>query len=331
MSRIARLVLSSLVVLSVAFAAAPAFAAEPTWQRIDVALHAEPQRPLMLVAGLLAEDVKLPAEVELAVPAGMQIEWIGEVLGGPTSEDPELQYTKTSAEGMDVYRFTLTEGRAAQIEGLIPNPENFDGTAYTTALAWTPWEPVPEVRIGQQLPAGAAIAEAAPDAVMQPSGTDSVYYVRTLQNPPVGEPIELAFSYTAPAAGTAPGGSAAAVTPPSQQSSNTALFIIIAVTVAAFAFVIYKIRGKMATDGDEAPGSPATSVEAGSPAPSDSRIDAAAPMSADVPEKRTIKPAVPALIVVAVLLAGALFAINAGSSASTTGGVITKSFGASDP
>lgn len=39
--------------------------------------------------------------------------WIGEILGGPPAEDPQLPYVKTTVGDMDIYKFTLTKSRTA--------------------------------------------------------------------------------------------------------------------------------------------------------------------------------------------------------------------------
>lgn len=44
--------------------------------------------------------------------------WIGEILGGPPVEDPQLPYVKTTVCDTDIYKFTLTKSRTAQFDGI---------------------------------------------------------------------------------------------------------------------------------------------------------------------------------------------------------------------
>ncbi len=103
---------------------------------------------------ILPEKAALPAEGELSVPAGAKLQWIGEVLGGPANADPELKYTKVTKDGVDVYRFTLTKARTAQVEVLSPAAP-FDGTNYTPAIKWTSAQAVPAVRLNIRVPESA--------------------------------------------------------------------------------------------------------------------------------------------------------------------------------
>ena len=92
------------------------FAAPATWERVDVTQHSEQGGGVLLVSGELPATASLPADAQLSVPAGSGLQWIGEILGGASADDPELKFTKTTVNGNDLYRFTLTKSRTAQIE-----------------------------------------------------------------------------------------------------------------------------------------------------------------------------------------------------------------------
>ena len=70
------------------------FAAPATWERVDVTRHSGQDGNVLLVSGELPASASLPVEAQLSVPAGLELQWIGEVLGGPAADDPELKYTR---------------------------------------------------------------------------------------------------------------------------------------------------------------------------------------------------------------------------------------------
>ena len=108
------------------------FAAPTTWERVDVTQHSEQGGGVLLVSGELPATASLPADAQLSVPAGSGLQWIGEILGGASADDPELKFTKTTVKGNDLYRFTLTKSRTAQIEVPLTESMAFDGTTYTS-------------------------------------------------------------------------------------------------------------------------------------------------------------------------------------------------------
>ena len=155
------LALSALMAVTL-LSAQVAFAAPAQWETVDVTIHPEEGGGVLLVSGQLPESVTLPAQAELAVPAGGQLQWIGQILGGAASADPELQYTKRTVGSSDVYAFTLTKSRIAQIEVPLTAGQQFDGTTYSSAVGWTADRDVPSVRMNIRVPAGAQIATGTP-------------------------------------------------------------------------------------------------------------------------------------------------------------------------
>ncbi|HEY5541378.1 MAG TPA: hypothetical protein VIL41_07990 [Coriobacteriia bacterium] len=246
-----RLVLVAVVLAFALTGAAVASAAPVSWAGVDVTLHQDADGPVMLVAGTLPETSTLPADVELSVPASSTLLWVGQILGGDTSLDPELQFTKTTANGVDVYRVTLTKSHTAQIEVRGPAVASADGVTFDVALAWTSAQAVPSVRLTAVLPAGVNIVKAADGATLQPGeGTDvaNSYYYKTFDAVKAGAKLDLTFSYSASAA--AAGGTS------SSGSSNTLMiFLAILLFVAAVVIAAIAVRMRMlaraSDDGDE--------------------------------------------------------------------------------
>lgn len=230
-----RTVVMLVTFLSAALFACPAAAAPLGWESMDVMLHQEQSRSVMLVTGVLPAATALPAEAELFVPAGSSIQWIGEILGGPPAEDPELQYTVSTVDGIDVYRVTLTQSRVAQVEVVAPASQTVDGKTYESLLTWTPGQDVPLVRLIVRVPSGAQVQEPVAGAAMQPGDAGYSYYVKSFETVKAGDPLELGFSYSLPAA-PATGTSGAA-----DSSPVVALVLVLGVLLIA-AFVVVVVR-----------------------------------------------------------------------------------------
>lgn len=225
----------ALLTLPVAALAAPA-----PWEKVDVTLHSEESGGMLLVSGELPQTASLPAEAELSVPAGSQIQWIGEILGGPPSADPELKYAKSTKDDVDLYRFTLTKSRVAQVEIPITDALVSDGTKYTASLKWTAAQAIPEVKVSVRVPPGAQVLQPSPGASLQADDSGYSFYTKTVKNVKAGDQLDLAFVYSAPAASTPAGSPAAAA------SSTAAPVILTLVAVVAAIAGVVAVRRKMA-------------------------------------------------------------------------------------
>jgi hypothetical protein len=241
------------VSLVATFSAVSAFGAPATWQTIDVTLHAEQAGGVLIISGDLPESTKLPAEAELAVPSGSTVQWIGEILGGPPSADPALQYTKTTVGGNDVYRFTMTKAKIAQLEIETPAGAVFDGSNYSSAITWTASQSVPEVNMALRLPAGAEIVTPTAGAALTPGDTGYTYYTKTITNVKAGDKLDLSAGYTAPAVAAGAPGAAGGVTPATSSTASTVVPIFLVLGAIALAiFVGFAVRRKMRPANDDA-------------------------------------------------------------------------------
>jgi hypothetical protein len=211
----------------------PAFAKSAAWELVDVTVHDDETTPVMLVAGQLPEGTALPADVELSVPSGSQLQWVGEILGGPPAQDPEATYKVEKRTGLDVYTFTLTKARRAQLEVIAPKAVMSDGTTSKVSLKWVPSQDVPEVRLSMLIPTGARIVTPAQGASTVPGGSGGSYYTRVVRGVKAGAPISLAFAFTAPAVAapqTVPGAA-------SQNGPVAGIVLTVALVLAALVAV----------------------------------------------------------------------------------------------
>ncbi|MBU4556471.1 MAG: hypothetical protein KJ747_06335 [Actinobacteria bacterium] len=226
--------------------ATSAVAAPVTWASVDVTMLSEQAEGVLLLTAHLPETATLPAQAELSVPKGSQIQWIGEIMGGAPDGDLELQTTMTTVGESDTYTFTLTSSRIAQIEILASDMMSFDGTTYASSIRWVPSQDVPQVRMAIRVPQTASITTQDPDAGLQPGDGSFAYYSKTIDGAKAGDELALAVAYTVPAAAAAP---AAA-------SSSTGLlaFAIPIVVVVGFVLIVASAmkRKKTAVDDDSA-------------------------------------------------------------------------------
>lgn len=328
MHRVARFALATAITVMLIGGALPAAAATTTpsspWKLVEVTLHTENDQAMLLVSGELADDVKLPVQAQLAVPSGTELQWVGEIMGGAPENDPELKYVKSTADGMDIYSFTLTKSREAQVEGMLTDVFGFDGSTYGSALQWKAWTDLPEVMISQRIPANAQIVNSSEGAAIEGNEGGYSLYTKSLSKMKKGDIADLQFTYTVPT-----GAPTAAPAP----QSNAPLFIALgafACLAAAFAIAIRrKMSSRAPEDADaaaESPAAPQISIIEGEEVQSSSSDE-----ELGEPTRRQAKPVFVILAVVAALVLGFAFASNRGTSAQVLGGKLTKSFGASSP
>lgn len=313
-----------LLVLSIALLADVTVAAAASgWKSVDVTVLSENQQGLLLVAGELPEDTKLPYKGELAVPAGTEIQWAGEILGGGPENDVELKYVKSSADGHDIYRFTMTKSLIAQIEGAVPTPVTFDGTNYTSGFTWTAWQDTPEVRINQRIPQGSKIVAVDAEATLKPGDGGYSYYTKTVTDVKAGDTIDLKFTYALPTGGVASTGKTAS------SGNSPAVLVIFAVFAGIVALVAYNVNRKMALKRAEETADAPASV--GSSARTSGKGEPIAELADEdevqAPAGRRSKSLVPILIVVAAFAVAFIFAATRGTSAAVVDGKIAKNFG----
>lgn len=326
MPRVSRTLALFSLLLALSGPPSSAFAAPASWDSVDVTVHQEQGRAIMLVSGTLPETTALPAEVALSVPAGSQVQWAGEILGGPVDKDPSVQYKTITNNGVDTYTFTLAKSRTGQLEVLPQALVTATADGFQSNLSWTAGSAVRELRLNFRVPQTAKIVTPAAGAAVQPGPTGYSYYSRVVRGVKAGQTEGLAFSYSTAVAG-ASGGAA------TTRASDTVIpMVIILAALAFFGVLAVNVRKKMSLKSapvveskardDRKPASPAAS-NAGSKSSGTRKPGSAAPPT---PTKR-MKPIVPMIALVAVLVVGFAAAGMKGTSATTVDGKLTRNFG----
>ncbi|HSK48807.1 MAG TPA: hypothetical protein VLA05_12545 [Coriobacteriia bacterium] len=303
------------------------------WKAIDVVVHTEDGSNLLIVSGELPESAKLPATVELAIPAGSELQWAGEILGGEVSADPSVEYTVSTRDGSDIYTFTLTKARTGQIEVVRPDLIIPSAAASQASLTYSPAGDVGELRMKYRLPQTAKVEQPAEGAVMNPGPTGFSYYERIVKNAKAGEPQSLAFTFSGSAAAPAPATPAAAGT---SGSNSVVLFLVLGLSAAALVLLgmgVYKKMQLKASDNAgpaPAPKSAAKRLPSNAAAKAtkavaqtDSTDESAAP--AGTPSAAAKKRLAIGVITVA-FVGAALFAVNASRGGVQTGDTVEMTY-----
>lgn len=313
--------IAAMVLVFVAATSSAAVAAPIPWRGVDVTLHAEQSGGVMLVSGTLPETVPLPAEAEFSVPTGSSIQWIGEILGGDPAADPNLTYTKTTADGADTYRFTLTKSRNAQIE-VLTDGTVFDGSLYTMSLAWTPSQDVPEVRLIVRVPAGAQVATSTPEGLLQPGDSEYSYFAKTFTNAKAGTQLDLAVGYTLQAVTGEPTGSRASGT------QTVLLAVLIALAVAGVIALIVVVRRSSAPspDADAASSDEFDDTVVVEAVEVDSETEPEAATRTGSPKRAVLTASIVGLLILAAVVIGAQT-----TKPKTDGDLISKTYSAGEP
>ncbi len=305
----------------------PAHAKPIAPETMDVTLIEEGGKSLLLVAGELPEGTKLPAQVELPLPAGAHIQWAGELLGNGTANDIESTYTTRAADGSDVYVLTLTKSRVGQVEGEIAPVTGFDGTTYMTSLSWTPIAESKSARISVRIPTNSQITRTSPGEGGRLFTADSrhSYFSRTVEDVKAGEPLTLQFAYTP----VIPGSSATS----GSGSSGVIVALLVALAIAGFALAFVAIRKKLspvrasAWDGEDEAHDDDASVAAHAATEGDT-VEEVAHEDPSPPRSRASLVVLVGAIAVALVIG--IYASSRSTTAQDLGGEITRTYGTSD-
>lgn len=226
-----------------------ASASSPTipFARLDVTLLTEGSNNVLLATGELPETTVLPADVEIRLPADLQFQWAGEVLGGEVTEDLEVTPKIQRVGEANVYTFRLTKSRAGQIEVIAPDAVRFDGKAYQVRLAYTPDYTLKTLTLNVRIPRSSAILVPFEGAERSPGYETYDFYHRTVEPAEADAEQTLAFAY-GPSESAETTGSG----PNPEEDGSSAAFIVMSIAavlilVAAFA-IFRKWRAGQRTD-----------------------------------------------------------------------------------
>lgn len=243
--RLGRAVVALATTLVVLISPVGALAASGPWESIDLTLIPDGQQAILLVSGTLPNSTKLPAKVDLAVPAGSQIQWAGEILGGDPSADPQVQYTVKKGDVYDLVQFTAVKSRNEQVEVIAPNSLTPKGSANVAAIDWTAPYDIASTSVRVQIPNGAKVQTASQGASPENVGATQYYSLKPVPTK-AGQRLQLSVEYTGGTpggTGSAPGGAPGGTGTPAQPASSTGgsnglvWLIVVAAIIGGFLFM----------------------------------------------------------------------------------------------
>jgi hypothetical protein len=253
--------LPAFVLLATILVPSAAIAESAQWSRVDITLHSESNADTLLVAGILPQTAKLPIAAQLPVPAGAQVKWMGQILGGDPASDPELEQSKTTVGDADIYKFVLTKSPAVQIEVVSAEKTLYDGKTYRPTLRWVSTQAIPEVRLSVRVPEGAKIVQPAEGASMAAGSEGFAYYTKTLRDVKSGDRLELAFAYEADAVAapqpTSGGGADGSAADSSPSPLPVLVLVLLVVGGAVGLLVLKRGRSKGRAEGSDSSSSAA--------------------------------------------------------------------------
>ena len=162
-----------------------------------------PEGYTALVGGQLHPDTPLPAQFEIAIPAGAEIFWFGEISGGPREDDrtfPE-PFTVRRDGDFDIYT-AITYEPIIQMEYLIDGEpfENLGGGDHLFYLSYTPLHDASVLRLAAYLPMGSVVRDPAFVHLGYAPQTEEPLYGITLHDVRGGQTYSFELVYGPPAA-----------------------------------------------------------------------------------------------------------------------------------
>lgn len=153
----------------------------------------------VVVVGLtLPETATLPARVQIPLPAGATVDWVGEIIGPTPDKDIPRQYKRLTGTGGDYIEFTMETTRVAQYEAAYKAPANDNGVLRST-LDWVQSVPARTLFLAARASTRMsdvhitpAPEQAAPEFN---EANERLYLVKSITSPKVGTAVAFTVDY----------------------------------------------------------------------------------------------------------------------------------------
>ena len=256
------LVVGLLAVVCVLFSATNAFAVEKVTKvkSVSYAYLGTGADSQVMLNIQIPDSVKLPAELEFNFPMGTTISWAGEILGGNTSNDPQVEVTKVSGDkDVDRYKVTLTKSHTFQAEGSKePESSQSKDGVIVLKVGYKPATPTDAMTLGAELPKTAKVTQAN-GLTSLGTGSSGTVYGYTLPSVKAGEGQYVEIGYTSTAAQKQKG---------STGSNTLVIALVVALVIVVMALIIFAASKKASSakpeDRSRKPGNPSKKVIEGS-------------------------------------------------------------------
>lgn len=221
-----------------ALAPAAALAAATDLPAVRLALREDGGEAVFTAAFDLPPDATLPAEVAVAIPREAVLFWVGELLGGPSSEDVRSQYRVEPRSDHILVVLTLKRSRVGQVEAVLPRALRVAGEERTLEAEWVSAGEVGDLQFGLQLPGEARLVTVTPGAVGMTGRDGSPMHVLRHGGAGPGQKVSAFVTYRVAEPAAAPAGTKAPGEP------GTVLLVAIAVLVLALLFAVLIVSRK---------------------------------------------------------------------------------------
>ncbi len=240
----ALVVATALIVLSasgIASAQTDALSFDDTTLQVQVWPEIDAQNTLVIVGATIPTDTPLPATVELPLPLGAQVQWVGEIEGTNPDLDVQRTHEIVPGEGGSAVRFTIETFRSFQYEAFIPATAA-DGAERSVTFDWIQTVASRDQSVAWKFPAGATDVALDPDAPGQPATNAAGESLYTLVSvaPLPGETLTFKATYL-PAGAVQESGSGV----------STVTIVIGLLVLAVVALIIALARQKRQVEAEE--------------------------------------------------------------------------------
>lgn len=232
--------LFTMMAMATSLFAVSAHAAVPVPQAggsLDLQAWADQGQLIVVTAISIDQTVKLPTTVRIPVATGAEVTWVGEVLGGEISADPQRTYkTKTGAGGGKYVEFTVETTHTAQVDSVV-NGLATNGATTMGKLEWVQSVDSPFTSFSVRVPGGSSNVTITPASSYEPEtgqGGERLYYGDAIALKP-GAKRTVSFAYTAGGATTPAAGGTGGSTP-------LVFALVVAIMVAIGALVVLTTR-----------------------------------------------------------------------------------------
>jgi hypothetical protein len=214
----------------------PAPLAEGIYQ-VQAAPDVTAGQAAVIVAVQLPPDVKLPAMVRIPVPQGAIPTWVGEILGGDPTADPQREYRTAQGTGGQVLEMTLEETRSAQAEFTVSSTAS--GGKVTMSLNWIQSSPSEQTEFSVRTPPGSTQVQITPAPEGEPA-TNSLgetLYALPTKVMKAGETLVVSVSYV-----TGQGGQQGQAG--TQSGSSTIFYVLVAALFLVLAVLGFSLLSR---------------------------------------------------------------------------------------
>ena len=180
--------------------ALPFTASASPLEALDLTLLVEPEgsgEPVLLIAGRLAEETPLPAEIVLPVPENSTVVWAGEILGTDVSQDVPAEARIEERDGANVAIMTVSRSRVGQIEVTYPEAAGeLDGWLYAAGYRLTAPVDVEGLRMAVALPPGSEPSALPPGTLSAQGPQGDTYYYQEVADVSTGDPVGFIVQFS---------------------------------------------------------------------------------------------------------------------------------------